>query len=61
VIVSDRSIRDQLAARRIVIDPLTRPSSIDVRISHLFRLFRNHTVGVMVLPRIRVASRGSNH
>jgi deoxycytidine triphosphate deaminase len=39
VILSDRSIRDQLAARRIVIDSLIRPSSIDVRISHFFRYF----------------------
>jgi dCTP deaminase len=51
VILSDRTIREQLAAGRIVIEPfdeaLLQPSSIDVRISHLFRVFRNHTRGVI--------------
>jgi dCTP deaminase len=51
VILSDRTIREQLAAGRIVIDPLDesliQPSSIDVRISNLFRVFRNHTAGVI--------------
>lgn len=47
MILSDRSLREQLASGRIVIDPLDesliQPSSIDVRISHLFRVFQNHT------------------
>ncbi|MFT6291240.1 MAG: dCTP deaminase [Ilumatobacter sp.] len=51
VILSDRSIREQLDTGRIVIDPLDdtliQPSSIDVRISHLFRVFRNHSRGVI--------------
>jgi dCTP deaminase len=51
VILSDRSLREQLAAGRIVVDPLDesliQPSSIDVRISNLFRVFRNHTRGVI--------------
>ncbi|MDJ0770203.1 MAG: dCTP deaminase [Ilumatobacter sp.] len=51
MILSDRSLREQLAAGRIVIDPLDesliQPSSIDVRISHLFRVFRNHTAPVI--------------
>jgi dCTP deaminase len=51
VILSDRSLREQLAAGRIVIEPLDdsliQPSSIDVRISNLFRVFRNHTRGVI--------------
>jgi len=51
VILSDRSIREALAAGRIVIDPLDetmiQPSSIDVRVSNLFRVFRNHTAGVI--------------
>jgi len=51
VILSDRTIREQLAAGRIVIDPLDesliQPSSIDVRISSLFRVFRNHTRGII--------------
>jgi dCTP deaminase len=51
VILSDRTLREQIAAGKIVIDPyderLVQPSSIDVRISHLFRVFRNHTAGVI--------------
>lgn len=51
MILSDRTLRAQLAAGRIVIDPLDesliQPSSIDVRISNLFRVFRNHTRGVI--------------
>lgn len=51
VILSDRSLREQLDAGRIVIDPLddslVQPSSIDVRISNLFRVFRNHTRGII--------------
>jgi len=51
VILSDRTLREQLAAGRIVIEPLDesliQPSSIDVRISNLFRVFRNHTKGVI--------------
>jgi dCTP deaminase len=51
MILSDRTLREQLAAGRIVIDPLDesliQPSSIDVRISNLFRVFRNHTRAVL--------------
>jgi dCTP deaminase len=51
VILSDRSIREALAAGRIVIDPLDeaclQPSSIDVKVSHLFRVFRNHSYAVI--------------
>ncbi|HWL43929.1 MAG TPA: dCTP deaminase [Ilumatobacter sp.] len=51
MILSDRSLREQIAAGRIVIEPydpdLIQPSSIDVRISNLFRVFRNHTAGVI--------------
>lgn len=51
MILSDRSLREQLAAGRIRFDPLDdaliQPSSIDVRISNLFRVFRNHTAGVI--------------
>jgi dCTP deaminase len=51
VILSDRTIREQIDAGRIVVDPfdasLVQPSSIDVRISNLFRVFRNHTRGVI--------------
>ena len=51
MILSDRTLREQIDAGRIVIDPfddsLVQPSSIDVRISNLFRVFRNHTAGVI--------------
>lgn len=51
MILSDRTLREQLAAGRIVIDPfddsLVQPSSIDVRVSHLFRVFRNHTAPII--------------
>lgn len=49
VILSDRSIREQVAAGRIVIDPLDerciQPSSVDLHVDALFRVFRNHTMG----------------
>jgi dCTP deaminase len=51
VILSDRSIREQLAAGRIVIDPLEdgciQPSSVDLRLDRLFRVFLNHTMPVI--------------
>ncbi|MFM8791667.1 MAG: dCTP deaminase, partial [Solirubrobacterales bacterium] len=51
MILSDRSLREALAAGRILIDPmddkLIQPSSIDVRLSNLFRVFRNHTAGTI--------------
>lgn len=51
MILSDVSIREALGAQRIVIDPLDesciQPSSIDVKVSNLFRVFRNHTAPVI--------------
>jgi deoxycytidine triphosphate deaminase len=51
MVLSDRSLREALAAGRIVVDPLDesciQPSSIDVKVSNLFRVFRNHTAGVI--------------
>src|SRR4051812_43181809 len=51
MILSDRSIREALDAGRIVIDPLgtnaVQPSSVDLRLDALFRLFRNHTMRVI--------------
>lgn len=51
VILSDRTLREQLEAGRIVIDPFdpacVQPSSIDVKIGNLFRVFRNHTAAVI--------------
>jgi dCTP deaminase len=47
VILSDVTIRKELAAGRIVIDPLDesaiQPSSVDLRIDRYFRVFRNDT------------------
>jgi dCTP deaminase len=51
MILSDRTIREELAAGRIVIDPLDesliQPSSVDVRLDRFFRVFLNHTMGVI--------------
>lgn len=49
MILSDRTIREQLAAGRIGIEPLAdgaiQPSSVDLRLDRYFRVFRNHTLG----------------
>ena len=49
MILSDRTIREELDAGRIVIDPLLpksiQPSSVDLHIDRYFRVFRNHTMG----------------
>jgi len=51
MILSDRTIREELAAGRIVIDPLDegciQPSSVDLRLDRLFRVFLNHTMPVI--------------
>ena len=51
MILSDRTIREQLAAGRIVIDPLDesaiQPSSVDLRLDRYFRVFLNHTMPVI--------------
>ena len=51
VILSDRSIREALSSGRIEIDPLDesciQPSSVDLKIDRYFRVFRNHTTGVI--------------
>ncbi|MDG2025485.1 MAG: dCTP deaminase [Acidimicrobiales bacterium] len=48
MILSDRTIREQLEAGRIIIDPLDpdglQPSSVDLRLDRWFRVFRNHTM-----------------
>lgn len=55
MILSDRTIREAMAAGRIVIDPFDeaclQPSSIDVKVSNLFRVFRNHTAAVIDVKR----------
>ncbi|HET8619589.1 MAG TPA: dCTP deaminase [Acidimicrobiales bacterium] len=51
MILSDRTIREELAAGRIGIDPLDdsciQPSSVDLRLDRLFRVFLNHTTPVI--------------
>ena len=51
MILSDVSLREAIAAGRIGLDPfdpeLVQPSSVDVRIDSLFRVFRNHTAPVI--------------
>lgn len=51
MILSDRTIREHLAAGTIVIDPLdpgaVQPSSVDLRLDHRFLVFRNHTRGLI--------------
>src|SRR3954453_15835230 len=51
MILSDRSLRVALAEGRILIEPVgggnIQPSSIDLRVDGLFRVFRNHTAGVI--------------
>ncbi len=46
MLLSDRDIRAQLDAGRVLLDPfepaMVQPSSIDVRIDRYFRLFDNH-------------------
>ena len=49
MILSDRTIREEIAAGRIVIEPFddacVQPSSVDLHIDRYFRVFRNHTMG----------------
>ncbi len=51
MVLSDRSIREEIAAGRIVIEPLgdgcIQPSSVDLHVDRYFRLFRNHTMKVI--------------
>jgi dCTP deaminase len=51
VILSDRTIRAELDAGRIVIEPLgegcIQPSSVDLHVDRYFRVFRNHTMGMI--------------
>jgi len=51
VILSDRDLRTEQAAGRIIIEPFdeacVQPSSIDIKVHNLFRVFRNHTAGII--------------
>ena len=48
MILSDQTIREELASGRIGIDPLDessiQPSSVDLHVDRYFRVFRNHNV-----------------
>ena len=47
MILSDRTIKEELAAGRVVIEPLAKgsvqPSSVDLHVDRYFRVFRNDT------------------
>jgi len=51
VILSDKTIREEIDAGRIVIDPLDKdciqPSSVDLHLDRYFRVFLNHTMRVI--------------
>lgn len=51
VLLSDRDLRAELDAGRVVLDPLdlamVQPSSVDVRLDRFFRLFDNHKYPVI--------------
>ncbi len=55
MILSDRSIREELKAGRIVIEPYDdrdiQPSSVDLHLDRLFRVFRNHQRQVIDVKR----------
>ena len=51
MILSDHTIREELAAGRIVLEPsgdeFVQPASVDVRLDRYFRVFLNHTMAVI--------------
>ncbi|GAA1166716.1 dCTP deaminase [Ornithinimicrobium humiphilum] len=51
MLLSDRDIRAQIDAGRVVLDPwdpeMVQPSSVDVRLDRFFRLFDNHKYPVI--------------
>ncbi|HEY3338105.1 MAG TPA: dCTP deaminase [Propionicimonas sp.] len=51
MLLSDRDIRAEITAGRVVLEPydpeMIQPSSVDVRIDRLFRLFDNHKYAVI--------------
>jgi len=51
MMLSDRSLREALAAGTIEVEPLgenaIQPSSIDLRLASSFRIFRNHTRAII--------------
>ncbi len=55
MILSDRTIREEIKGGRIVLEPfddsMVQPSSVDVRLDRYFRVFLNHTMPVIDLKR----------
>jgi len=53
VILSDHTIREEIVAGRIIIEPFddrcVQPSSVDLHLDCYFRVFRNHTMPVIDL------------
>jgi dCTP deaminase len=51
MILSDHTIREEVAAGRIIIDPFdaasVQPSSVDLHVDRYFRVFRNHSLQVI--------------
>ena len=51
MLLSDRDIRIEIDAGRVVLDPwdpaMVQPSSVDVRLDRYFRLFDNHKYPVI--------------
>lgn len=51
MILSDRTIKEELASGRVRIEPLgdncIQPSSVDLHVDRLFRVFRNHSMRVI--------------
>jgi dCTP deaminase len=51
VILSDHTIREELASGRILIEPMNeadiQPSSVDLHLDRYFRVFRNHSMRVI--------------
>ncbi|MHB1486982.1 MAG: dCTP deaminase [Acidimicrobiales bacterium] len=51
MILSDKTITEEVAAGRIVIEPFdescVQPSSVDLHVDRFFRLFRNHSMRVI--------------
>lgn len=51
MILSDHTIREEVAAGRIVIEPFdslcVQPSSVDLHVDRYFRVFRNHSLQVI--------------
>ena len=49
MILSDRTIKKEIAEGRIIIEPfdqaMVQPSSVDLTLDHRFIVFRNHTMG----------------